>query len=138
VRLSIRMLDSVANVNNFSYANQVSMTEGDSPLVYFQLIDLSQDRADQGFVPAGRRYVPATGATVSVYFDHVDNARKINRAATQPFSNDPSIWAVQLQAGDPLRGTVNLIVTMTESGKVSKGILQQAIAVYPTDGMTRL
>jgi hypothetical protein len=138
VRLSIRMLDSVANVNNFSYANQVSMTEGDSPLIYFQLVDLAQDRADQGFVPAGRRYIPVTGTTVSVYFDHVDDARKINRAATQPFAGDPSIWAVQLQANDPFRGTVNLIVTMTESSKVSKGILQQAIAVYPTDGMTRI
>jgi hypothetical protein len=138
VRLSLRMLDSVSGVNNFNYANSVGMTEGDSPTVYFQLVDLSQDRADQGFVPAGRRYCPAAGATMTVNLLHVDDARKVVKTATQPFANDPSIWCFSLLPTDPVRGTVNVVVTLSEGLKQTKGVLQQALSVEPLDGMTRL
>ncbi len=138
MRLSVRMLDSVSGVNNFNYANSVGMTEGDSPTVYFQLIDASQDRADQGFVPSGRRYVPASGATVSVLFGNVDDARKVSKSATQPYAGDPSIWSITLLPTDTIRGTVNMVVTLTEGLKVTKGVLQQALSVEALDGMTRL
>jgi hypothetical protein len=138
MRLSARILENVSGVNAFDYANQASFTEGDTPTIYIQLIDASKDRAEQGFVPAGRRYVPATGATLEVTFDHIDSARKVVRAASQPFPGDPSIWAVNVMSTDKIRGTVNVKLSLTEGPKVTKGLLQQALAVEALDGMTRI
>lgn len=138
MQLSARILENVSGVNSFDYANQASMTEGDAPLVYFELVDLKKDRADLGFVPAGRRYIPAAGATLTVILDNIDDARRITRAATQPFPNAPSIWAVQLLAADQIRGTVNMKLSLVEGVKTTKGLLQAAIAVESLDGMSRL
>lgn len=138
MRLSARMLDSVAGVNNFNYAQTVELTEGDSPTVYFQLIDASQDRADKGFVPAGRRYMPASGATLTVVLGNIDDARKVTKSCTQPYASDPSIWSFQLLASDTVRGTVNMTLTLTESSKVTKGLVQQAISVECLNGLERL
>ena len=136
--LSARILENVSGVNAFDYANQASFTEGDTPTIYFQLVDLHKDRADAGFVPAGRRYAPADGATLQVTFDHIDATRKIVRAATQPFASDPSIWAVPLLSTDKVRGTVNMKLTLTEGSKLTQGRLAAALSVAATDGMTRL
>lgn len=136
--LSLRILENVSGVNAFDYAQQARMTEGDVPTIYFQLVDLARDRADKGFVPAGRRYVPAAGATLSVVLDNVDGARKVTRAATQPYATDPSIWAVTLTTADTIRGTVNMKVTLTEGSTVTRGLLQAAVSVQALDGMARL
>lgn len=138
MKLSLRMLDSVSGVNNFEFVNQVLMTEGDTPTLYFQLIDLAKDRADQGYDPAGRRYIPATGATVQVTLDHIDQARKVVRAAAQPFPQDPSIWSVAILPTDKLRGTVNVKLQLTEGTQITQGLLLGALNVDGLDGMTRL
>jgi hypothetical protein len=138
MKLSVRMLDNVSNVNSFEYVNQVLMTEGDTPTIYFQLIDLARDRVEQGFDPAGRRYIPATGASLQVTLDHIDSTRKITRAASQPYPNDPSIWSVALLPTDKLRGTVNVKLALTEGSLTTQGQLLGAINVDGLDGMTRL
>ncbi len=139
MRLSARILENCLSVNSFDYANQAEFTEGDAPLITIQLVDLSQDRADKGFVPAGKRYAPAAGALLSVTLDHIDDARKVTKVATQPYPLlDPSIWTIQLLTTDKVRGTVNLQLTLTEGVKVTKGLLQQALSVGALDGMTRL
>lgn len=135
--LSARILENVNSVNSFDHVNQASLTEGDTPLIYFQLVDLAKDKASEGFVPAGRRYVPVSGATLTVTLDHIDAARKVVRAATQPFAEDPSIWAIQITTLDKLRGTVNMKLSLLEAGKTTQGLLQAALAVHGLDGMTR-
>jgi hypothetical protein len=114
------------------------MTEGDSLDVYFQLVDLSRDRAVDGFVPEGRRYVPAAAATLTVVLQNIDDARKVTKTATQPYSQDPSIWKFSISSSDTIRGTVNAILTLTEGSKVTKGLLSNAIGVQGLDGMSRL
>lgn len=136
--LSARILDNVSGVNAFQYADQAQMTEGDTPTIYFQLIDAGQDKAHEGFVPAGRRYVPDAGAVLTVTLDSIDSARKVVRIATQPFANDPSIWAVPLMTTDKVRGTVNMKLSLNEGGKVTQGMLQGALMVQSLDGMTRV
>jgi hypothetical protein len=139
MRLSARILANVSGINAFSYANQADLTEGDTPIIYFQLVDLTRDRADQGFVPAGRRYVPTALATLEVTLDHIDATRKVVRMATQPFPQDPSIWAVTLTTLDKLRGTVNMKLVLTETGgKVTSGLLSAALRVQALSGMTRI
>lgn len=136
--LSARMLDSVSDANNYQYLESIRITEGDTATLYFQLVDMNKDRIEQGFVPAGRRFVPSPGSTLSVTFDSIDNARKVTRSAIQPFPEDPSIWSVGIISTDPLRGTVNMRLAMTQSGVVTNGLLQNALGVVALDGMTRV
>lgn len=139
MRLSARILNNVSGVNAFDYAEAAEFTEGDAPTIYLQLIDLSQDKAEKGFVPAGRRYCPASGATLSVVLDNIDDSRKLTKIATQPYpTQDPSIWSVTLLSTDKIRGTANLKLTLTESSKTTYGFLSAGAIVSSMDGMTRL
>ena len=111
---------------------QVKFSEGDAPAIFFQLIDLTLDRPEQGYSPSGRRYMPVASSTLSVVLDNLDNARKVTRAATQPFASDPSIWKIQLLTTDSVRGTVNLKLTLTEPGTpvvITHGYVPAAIRV---------
>lgn len=138
MRLSARMLENVAGVNTFNYAQQAEFTQGDAPTIYFQLVDLNQDRPEMGYVPAGRRYVPASGATLTVLLDAIDDSRKITRSATQPYPGDPSIWSVVLLPADDLRGTVNLKLTLTEGMVITNAQVAAALNIACLDNMTRL
>lgn len=138
MRLSARMLENVASVNSFQVANQAEFTVGDTPTVSFQLIDSSVDKSNQGFVPAGRRFVPAVGAILTVQFDALDDTRVVTRVATQPFAQDASIWQVTLLPTDNVRGTVNMKLTLNEGGKLTYGYLSAALNVISLEGMTRI
>jgi hypothetical protein len=131
--LSTRILNNVAGVNSFEYVQAATFTAGDTPSVYFQLIDASVDRATQGFVPAGRRFMPAAGATLEVTLDSVDNARKIVRSASQPFPLDPSIWKVDILSTDNIKGTVSMALKLTEGIKITRGRLTAALLISSVD-----
>jgi hypothetical protein len=133
MQLSARMLTDVNGVNSFEYANQVECVEGDGPLVSFQLIDVTVDRATDGFVPGGRRYIPAVGATLSVVIDSLNDSTKITRSATQPFATDSSIWQVQLMSTDPIRGTATMRLTLTEGIKITRGNVFNSLMIQPKD-----
>lgn len=124
------MLNNVASTNAFDWANQVQATAGDGPYdVYFQIIDPTVDPATSGFKPGGRRYSPAVGATLSVTLTNIDDALQVTRAATQPFSGDPSIFKVTLLSSDAIRGTCALALKLTEGGKVTYGRLEAALLI---------
>jgi hypothetical protein len=121
--LSIRFLNDVSNVNSFEYASNVEFHAGDPQAISFQLIDASLDRPEQGFVPAGRRYMPPAASTLAVTFQNLDDAKRFTRAATQPFPLDPSIWQVPVLASDPLVGTVRLKMVLTEPDRTLNATL---------------
>lgn len=127
--LSCVMLSNVCGVNGFDYAGPAEFSEGDTPTLYLQLIDLSQNRATAGFVPPGRRYIPSVGATLMVTLDNIDSAKKVVRAATQPYAQDPSIWSVPILSTDSIKGTVTLRLQLTEGVKVTNGTLKAAVLV---------
>lgn len=116
--LSCRFLNDVQGVNSFESAAQVEFAAGDSQSLYFQLVDATLDRADQGFNPPGRRYVPPVGSTAQVTLVNVDDAKRVSRAATQPFAQDASIWSMPVLANDQLHGTVNMNLVLTEPSRV--------------------
>lgn len=129
--LSARAFLDVQNVNSFRYTNNIRFTEGDALTFYFQLIDASLDLGSEGFYPAGRRYCPAAGAVLTVTLDSVNAAKKITRVATQPFAQDPSIWAVNITASDPLRGTIPLKLNLVEGAKVTNAVVNNFLMVGP-------
>ena len=124
--LSGRMLDNVTSVNSFDYADpSVEFTEGDTVDIYFQLINKSKDLAVQEYKPIGLRYMPNTGATLTASVGSISN-----RACTQPFANDTSIWKLSILATD--RGLVgNLAITfkLNEGGKITTGRIDNALSI---------
>lgn len=115
--LSLRFLNDVQGVNSFNYAPGVEFFGGDNQTVFFQLIDASLDKSEQGFFPSGRRYVPAASSTLLVSLGNINDAKKMDRSATQPFAQDPSIWSFPILATDPLKGTVSIKLVLTEPTK---------------------
>lgn len=132
--LSARFLNDVSGVNNFYYASEVRFSEGDAPTIYLQLSDASVMSSIEGFNPSGRRYVPASGATLSVTIENINNAKKVTRIATQPYAQDPSIWAVTLLTTDMVHGTASITLTLTQGSVVTKGYLRNAIKVDALTG----
>jgi hypothetical protein len=124
MRLSARILENVTGVNTWSYAQQAEFTEGDAPTIYLQLDGPVAGQGRAGVRPRpGAGTSPHRGHAVGA-LDALDDSRKITRAATQPYAQDPSIWALQLLATDKMRGTVSLKLTLTETGpKITYGVL---------------
>lgn len=120
--LSARFLSQVASVNSWNYTDSAQWTQGDTVTVYLQLVDMTQDKAVQGFVPAGRRYVPATGATLSVTLVNVNQAVQITRLATQPYTSDGSIWKFTVLASDAISGTCDVKLSLNENGTITSGV----------------
>lgn len=132
--LSARFLEDVASANIFRYTTATKWTQGDAVSVYIQLIDASLDRAEQYFNPPGRRYVPLAGATLTVTFQNIDDAKKVMKVASQPFpADDRSIWVIPILATDPISaGSVIMTLSLNESGKVTTGIIVGSIQVLST------
>lgn len=129
--LSALYLVDVGSVNIFNYANEASFSAGDTTTVYFQLIDASVNKAADGWVPSGRRYMPAAGSTLSVTLVNIDDAKQITRFATQPFAQDSSIWALSILASDNIgAGTIEVHLSLSQAGVVTNGAVCSPIRVY--------
>lgn len=133
--LGARFLKDVASVNSYEIDDTAGFTEGDVVSVYFQLIDISLDKAIQGFQPAGRRYMPAVGATLQCVVQNIDDSIKVTRFATNPFPTDLSIWKLDFFATDKIRGTANLQMIVTEGTKVTRGLVNSGFRIVTKDTM---
>lgn len=130
--LSADFLKDVCGVNSFEYTPTVEWTETDALTLTIQLIDASLDTAAQGYWPPGRRYVPAAGSTLSVVIENIDDAKKVTRAAVQPFAQDGSVWQVQIFATDKCRGTPQIRLTLVEPTKTTYGLIKAGkVRIHP-------
>jgi len=128
--LSARPLVDVSGVNSFQVAEQIRFSQGDATVIYLQLINSALDTAGKGFSPAGRRYIPASGATLSVVLDNIDDDKKITRSATQPYASDGSIWAITVLSTDDIgAGTMSLKLTLTEGATVTRGVALGVVGI---------
>lgn len=132
--LSAHMLSHVCSVNNYRRVSTVEFTEGDTPSISFQLVDLSVDRASEGFAPPGRRYCPDPAASLEVSFASALKDRSITYGAYQPFPCDGSIWRIDLTDDAVLTGRVDLLLTLTEPNKTTRGTVPGALTVRPVRG----
>lgn len=122
--LGARFLANVGSANSFNYmTDPPQWTAGDTVDVYLQLIDQAQDLASQGYKPAGRRYMPAAGATLSATLTNVDDAIQLtSRPCVQVFpTSDPSIWRLSVLATDAIVGSTSLSLTLNEAGRITTG-----------------
>lgn len=142
MKLSARPLISVSSVNDWLPATELQFYKGDPNDVYLQLVDSEKSVEFLGgsaswgpgtlggqvaHAMRGLRYMPPAASTLLVTFLNLDGSKQFARAATQPFSQDASIWKLSLLATDPLGATVSLKLTLTEPGPVVRGAHLQAV-----------
>jgi hypothetical protein len=130
--LTAQLLDQVVDANNWMNVSDVRLTQGDSPFVYFRLVNATLDQSSK---PPGRRYMPLAGAVLTATLQNVNSANTLLKTCTQPFSQDPSIWKFQILSADGLRGTYTFTLQLTEGTVVTYGRVSNAIAVVPQSGI---
>lgn len=87
-------MDKVSDVNHFSEVEVIELIRGNPYSLYFRVVQPNKDSL---------RYVPAASSTGLVKFKHTNDAKKINRAATNPFPEDRSIWKIDLLPTDEIQ-----------------------------------
>jgi len=133
MRLLAKLLQNVINVNHWEYANEVYIGEGNINEFYFQLVNLSKspDPNDGlGIISEfPMRYISqASSISVKVFFDSIDDSEEFEVNASQPFSDDKSIWKITLSSSQvPKAGGIK--ITVTEDGVEKNFIIQSAIVV---------
>jgi hypothetical protein len=120
VRLYAKPIKNYANINQFDYASEWTIRQGEANTLHFQLVDADQDNL---------RYLTSDGtATVQVTFPAVNSANIISKAAAQVSSLDRSIWSVSLLSTEiPASGNVQIAVT--ENGSTRRFSLLQGLIV---------
>lgn len=110
MRLSAKTLKNVDNLNSWAYSENWVVRQngnvGEADTLYFQIVDLDR---------AGIRYIPSNTATMSVFFQSLDDTMDITKTATVAFSDDRSIWKIILSATD-LPNSGNVIFSLTDGG----------------------
>ena len=97
--LAFLALDNVKDVNTFDEVTQITFLRGNPGTLYFRLTQQVQESDTPDAVQ--RRYVPALGSTIVMFFEHIDVSKCFNRVAFQPFPNDDrSIWAINIMPTD--------------------------------------
>ena len=111
MKLSAKFLINVSDVNNFDYTDQWEVNEGSAQRLHFQIIDKQKDDL---------RYMSQATVidSITVTFLDIDTSEEIVKTATQAFTDDKSIWYVDLLATEvPNSGAVKIITT--EDGVVT-------------------
>jgi hypothetical protein len=122
-------------VNSYSYTPEYNWTEGDTLTVYFQIVDANLDTSNQGFNPPGRRYIPASGSTMTVSLENIDDAKVLSKSATNPFASDLSIWSFNVISTDAIRGAPQMRITLSEGGTITRGLLKTSIRIAPNQNL---
>jgi hypothetical protein len=122
MRLGIKMLNSSSTLNDLKFVNQVSINQGDTATIMFQLIDLDTNQ----------RYIPATGAGVMAKIASSNSANVLNKVAVAAFADDKSVVKFSLTIDETkLLGSVNLQITLTEGSEVKSFVASSVIIPAP-------
>jgi len=121
MKLSVKFLKNVADINNFQYVSEWYIAEGSIHRLYFQIVDELKD---------GLRYISQATVidAVTVTFLSIDDDTEIVKTATQAWSDDKSIWYIDLAVDEvPNSGAVKF--SITEDGVQSQFKVPQGIMV---------
>jgi hypothetical protein len=122
MKLSAKTLVNVSNVNDFEYIDQWEINEGSAHRLHFQIIDTHKEDL---------RYLSQATVidAVTVTFLSIDDNSEITKTATQAFTDDKSVWYIDLAANEvPNPGAIK--ISITEDGVVTHQFrVEQAITV---------
>ncbi len=131
MRISASLIVNFANINQFSFADQWQIRAGEPNTLYFQLVDLDQNKL---------RYLPGIGGSnqpygIQVKFPSIDDAQVITATAVQVDVADNSIWKVTLASSQtPNSGNVIFLVTEGSATRSFKSMNGLAVEFPGNDG----
>lgn len=134
MRLSARMLKNVVDVNHWQHSSQAYVSEGQPNDIFIQLIDLdwsTKDSPEQSaaFPQFPVRYISQdAGISVKATFLAIDDDEEFEVTATQPFTDDKSIWKFTLTASQ-IPNAGNLLITVTENSVDKSFVVQSGVSV---------
>lgn len=129
MRLSSKAILNFANINNFDFGNQWAVRAGDPNTLYFQLVDL--DQMDPP-TKSALRYIPASGAIVTVTFPSIDSAAVVTVTAALANAADGSLWSVALTSTQ-IPATGNVLMSVNEGGAVRTfSVINMMSVEYPS------
>jgi hypothetical protein len=132
MRLNAKILKNVAGVNQWYYANQAAVQEGQANEIYLQLVDLDKTPGTEkssALPDFPLRYITqATVATLEATFPSIDDAQEIVVAASQPFADDKSIWKISL-TNTQLPKSGNFKLKLTEDGADKHILVRNGVTV---------
>jgi hypothetical protein len=131
--LVFKFLEEVKDVNTFVEVDRRKVIKGNSTTLYFRLL---QDKSEIEDHLPHLRYIPQSGASISVKFDHIDSEKVLTRTAVLAFpSDDRSVWKVELLSTDLNIAFNSMSVSLAEGTNI-QSILPHSdlIIVDPGDG----
>lgn len=132
MRLNAKILKNVAGVNQWSYANQSSVQEGQANEIYVQLVDLDKTPGPEkssALPDFPLRYLSqASVIALEATFPSIDDAEEITVSGSQPFADDKSIWKFTLTSSQ-LPKSGNFKLKLTEDGIDKFILVRNAISV---------
>ena len=132
MRLNAKILKNVANVNQWYYANEAAVQEGQANEIYIQLVDLDKTPGIEksSVLPDfPLRYISqGTVVALEATFPSIDDAEEIVIAGSQPFSDDKSIWQFSL-SNSQLPKSGNFKLKLTEDGVDRYILVRNAVSV---------
>jgi hypothetical protein len=120
MKIYIKALKNVDNINSWNYTPTAVSYQGQTNSIYFQIVD--KDRVDS------TRYIPVSGASCSIFFPNLDNAKKLTIQATQPFPQDSSIWMVTIASNQNI-SSGNVVFNLTENAITRSFVIDSFISV---------
>jgi hypothetical protein len=127
--LSLRPLSGFASINTFTFNDAFFFSQGDTPTLYFQLVDTSVNSAYAGYNPTGLAYHPPPTAILSITITSINQALSITRYATLVSANDTSIWSMALMPSDTLAGNMSVKMVLMDGSTVINGYAGNVIRV---------
>lgn len=126
MQLGIQLINSDSTLNNFQVIPEAIIVPGSTATVRFQLIKLDPHNDNT------HRYIPAAGASLQIKIYSVNTANIITKTATQPWSEDKSVWEFSLNTTETQKVSgVNLELTLTEGAQVYKFWAKNVLSILP-------
>lgn len=121
MRLSIKPIKNYQNINSFDYTSEWQIRQGESSVLYLQLVDLDQDSLrymSQASELSVRAIFPSSSGTV------------VEKTATQASIYDKSIFQIQLSDSDTVY-TGNVRFEIVEDSVIKRFSAIQVLTVEP-------
>ena len=97
-------LSNVVDVNHWKYSTQWTIYQQNSSVLFLQLqnteqpLGFTQEYTTQPQNPLFLRHMAITGSGLTLTINDLNSNNVVTAIASQPFSNDPSIWSFNLSS----------------------------------------
>lgn len=117
--IGYRFIENYVNLNNFDVVDTKEFVPDQDSEIFFQTA-----------MDTGLRYLPASGATIEVTFEHIDSSKVVKRPATQVIpTDDRSIWKVQILPGETIAaGSMKVVLTEGSNKKTLPALSDFVVA----------